>query len=82
MEHWKIVAIMGILFIAYAAYVTYAGESIQVAETQSYLDSLAKAQKVSISAANFSTVQGLLSITVTPDNYLLNSTLDVSSNMP
>lgn len=81
-EHWKIFALAGLLLIVYAAYVTYAGESIQLAETQSYLDSLAKAQNVAISAANFSAVQGLLSVTVKPDNYLLNATLTIDTDDP
>ena len=83
MEKWKILGVLGILLILFGAYSYYATPKIYIAEQHSYLSIVDVADSIIITAGNFSAVQGLLSVTITPnDGYLFNSTLTITTDDP
>ncbi|RLG59119.1 hypothetical protein DRN87_05930 [Candidatus Geothermarchaeota archaeon] len=82
MEKYKIVALIGIILLLYAGYSYYTTPTITLLPQDSYLNDIAKAQSIALDSGNFSAVQGLAHLTITPDNYIFNGTLVIITDDP
>jgi|Deesub1362B_J571_1020462.scaffolds.fasta_scaffold00003_344 hypothetical protein len=82
MEKYKIFALLGIILLLFAGYSYYMIPEINMAPADSYLDTLSVADIIGVSSANFSAVQGLATLTISPNNYLVNATLDIITDDP
>jgi hypothetical protein len=81
-EKYKIVAILGILLLLYAGYSYYTMPTVSILPQDSYLNNINAATKIGLSSGNFSAVQGLAKLTITPDNFIVNGTLSIITDDP
>ncbi len=82
MEKYKIFALIGVVLLLFAGYSYYTGEEITILPQDSYLNSINAATKINLQAGNFSAVQGLAQLTLSPDNYIVNATLVITTDDP
>lgn len=83
MEKWHALLLIGILLLGYAGYLHYFAPEVRLTVQDSPLNTISPAASVALSSQNFSAVQGLASLTVTPsDGYLINATLTIYTDDP
>ncbi len=82
LEKWHAFLIVGVLLLGYAGYLYYFAPEIQLSIQDSPLNALTPASSVTLSGANFSAVQGLCSLEITPNGYLMNATLIITTDDP
>mgnify|MGYP000100088478 CR=1 FL=1 len=83
MEKWHALLAIGVILLAYAGYLYYFAPEIKLAVQDSPLNTISPAASVTLSSQNFSAVQGLCTLTITPsDGYLINATLTIITDDP
>lgn len=82
MEKFKIVALLGIILLLYAGYSYYTTPTVSIAPQDSYLNSISTATSIGLDSGNFSAVQGLAKLTITPDSFIVNGTLTIVTDDP
>jgi len=83
MEKWKVVAAIGIFLLIASAYLLYSSPELKYAEIVSDLSVLDKADSITITASNFTAVQGHLQFEIAPvDGYLINATVFIDTDDP
>ncbi len=83
MEKWHVFLLIGVLMLGYAGYLEYFAPKVKLAVQDSPLNAISPATSVALNAGNFSAVQGLCTLEVTPSGgYLMNGTLVISTDDP
>ncbi len=82
MEKYKIMALLGLILLLYAGYSYYTTPTVTLLPQDSYLNNIDTATTIAVSSGNFSAVQGLAHLTITPNNYVVNGTLTIVADDP
>ena len=82
MEKWHVFLVIGVILLGYAGYLYFLAPEIQLTIQDSPLNALTPASSVTLSGANFSAVQGLCTLEITPNGYLMNATLTIITDDP
>ena len=83
MEKWHVLLLLGVLLLGYAGYMEYYVPEVKLSMQDSPLNTVTLAETATLSAENFSSIQGLCSLTITPSNgYLANATLIIRTDDP
>lgn len=72
-----VVFIIGLLLLAYGGYAYYTMPTVTLLPQDSYLNNIDTATTIAVSSGNFSAVQGLAHLTISPNNYVVNGTLTI-----